>query len=72
MESCTRTTLGALWRLEGDKVLASRVLAMVDLERFERGWPEVHARLGLIWRSSGNGALAWLLFRTKERFSQGK
>ena len=58
MESCTGTTLGALWRPEGDGVLVPRVLAMVDSEKFERRWPEV--RMGLLFRqrSSGNGALA--------------
>ena len=72
MESCIGATLGALWRPEGDGVLAPRVLAMVDSKRFERGWSEVRAWLRLRWRSSGNGSLAWLLFRTKWRFSQGK
>ena len=72
MELCTRATLGALGQPEGDEVLAPRVFAMADLERFEKGWSEVRARLGLRWRSSGNGALAWLLFRTKWRFLQGK
>ena len=37
MESCTWTTLGALWRHEGDGVMAPRVLAMADLEKVERG-----------------------------------
>ena len=45
MKYCTRTTLGALWRPERDGVLASQVLAMADLEKFERGWPEVCVRL---------------------------
>ena len=72
MEPCIWATISALWRPEGNRVLAHRVLAMVDSERFERGWPKVRARLGLRWRSSRNGALAWLLFRTKGRFSQGK
>ena len=69
MESCIGTTLGALWRPEGDGVLAPRVLAMTDSEKFERGWSEV--RVGLLFRqkSSGNGTLAWLLFLTKGRFS---
>ena len=72
MESCTGATLGALWRPERDEVLAPQVLAMADLEKLERGWPEV--RVGLLFkrRSSKNGALAWLLFRTKGRFLQGK
>ena len=48
MESCTGTTLNALWRPEGDGVLVPRVLAMVDSEKFERGWPEVH--VGLLFR----------------------
>ena len=30
MESCTRTTFGALLRAEGDGVLAPRVVAMAD------------------------------------------
>ena len=72
MEPCTGATLGLLGRPEGDEVLAPRVFAMDDSERFERRWPEVRVRLGLRWRSSENGALAWLLFRTKWRFSQGK
>ena len=69
MESCTRTTISALVRPEGDRVLAPHVLAMADLEKVERGWPEV--RLGLFFRrrSSGNGALAWLNFCTKWGFS---
>ena len=72
MEPCTGATLGALGRPEGDEVLAPRVFAMADLKRFERGWPKMRARLGLRWKSSGNGALAWLLFCTKWRFLQGK
>ena len=72
MEPCIGATLGALGWPEGDEVLVPRVFAMADSERFERGWSEVRARLGLRWRSSGNGALAWLLFCTKGRFSQGK
>ena len=58
MKSYIGTTLGALWRPEGNGVLAPRVLAIVDLEKVERGWPEV--RMGLFFRrrSSGNGALA--------------
>ena len=69
MESCTRTTVSALVRPEGDRVLAPHVLAMVDLEKVERGWSEMHMGLGLRRRSSGNGALAWLNFRTKWGFS---
>ena len=69
MESCTETTLGALWRPEGDGVLAPRVLAMVDSEKLEEGWPKVHVGLLFRWRSSGNGALAWVLFHTKGRLS---
>ena len=72
MEYYTGTTLDALWRPEGDGVLASQVLAMAHLEKFERGWPEVCVRLLFRRRSSGNGAMAWLLFGTKGRFSQGK
>ena len=65
MESCTGTTLGALWRLKGDGVLVPQVLAMADMKKLENGWPEV--RMGLFFRrrSFGNGALAWLNFRTK-------
>ena len=69
MESCTRTTVSALVRPEGDRVLAPHVLAMADLEKVERGWPEVHMGLRLRRRSSGNGALVWLNFRTKWGFS---
>ena len=47
MESCTGTTLGALWWPEGDGVLAPRVLAMADLEKVERGWS---VRVGLGFR----------------------
>ena len=72
MEPCTGATLDALRWPEGDEVLAPWVFAMDDSEMFERGWPKVRAQLGLRWRSCGNGALAWLLFRSKERFSQGK
>ena len=43
MEPYTGATLSALGRPEGDEVLAHRVFSMADLERFERGWPEVHA-----------------------------
>ena len=48
MESYTGTTLDALWQPEGDGVLVPRVLAMVDLEKFEREWLEVRA--GLLFR----------------------
>ena len=72
MESCTGTTLVALWRPEGDGVLAPRVLAMADSEKLERGWPEVRVGLFFRRRSSGNGALAWFLFLTKGKLSQGK
>ena len=65
MEPYTGASLGALGWPEGDEVLASRVFAMADSEMFKRGWSEVRARLGLKWRFSGNGVLAWLLFRTK-------
>ena len=51
MESCTGTTLGALWWPEGDGVLAPRVLAMADLEKVERGWSEVRVGLGFRRRS---------------------
>ena len=69
MEPCTRATVGTLGRPEGDEVLAPRVFSMANLERFERGWSEVRVQLGLKWRFSGNGVLAWLLFRTKWGFS---
>ena len=72
MESCTRTTLGGLWRPEGDRVLAPCVLGMADLEKVERGWPEVSVGIFFRQRSFGNGALAWLNFRTKGGFSQDK
>ena len=58
IESYIGTTLGALWRPEGDGVLAPRVLAIVDLKKVERGWPEVRVGLFFRQRSSGNGALA--------------
>ena len=69
MEYCIGTTLGALWRPEGDGVLAPWVLAMADSEKFEREWPEVRAGLLFRQRFSGNGALTWLLFCTKWRLS---
>ena len=69
MECCTRTTLGALWRPEGDGVLAPRVLAMADSKKLKKGWPEVHMGLLFRWRSPGNGALTWLIFCTKGRIS---
>ena len=53
MESCTITTLGALLRVEGDGVLAPRVLAMADLEKVERGWSKVRVGLCFRWRSLG-------------------
>nr|CAN80159.1 hypothetical protein VITISV_034911 [Vitis vinifera] len=43
MESCPGTTLGALWRLEGDRALAPQVLAMADVKKLENGWPEKRA-----------------------------
>ena len=43
MEPYTGATLSALGRPEGDEVLAHRVFSMADLERFERGWPEMRA-----------------------------
>ena len=72
MESCTGTTVSALVRLKGDRVFAPRVLAMVDMKKLENRWPKVRVGLGFRRRSSGNGALAWLNFRTKWGFSQGK
>ena len=72
MESCTWTTLGALWRPEGDGVLGPRVLAMADVKKLENEWLEVRVGLFFRRRSSGNGALAWLNFHTKWGFSQGK
>ena len=72
MESYTGTTLGALWRPKGDEVLAPRVLAMAYLEKVEREWPEVRVGLGFKRRSSGNGALAWLNFRTTGRVFAGQ
>ena len=69
MESCPGTTLGALWRLEGDRALAPQVLAMADVKKLENGWPEVRVGLFFRRRSFGNGALAWLNFCTKWGFS---
>ena len=69
IESYIGTTLGALWRPEGDGGLAPRVLAIVDLEKVERGWPEVSVGIFFRQRSFGNGALAWLNFCTKWGFS---
>ena len=48
LESCTGTTLGALWWPEGDGVLAPSVLAMADVKKLENGWSEV--RVGLFFR----------------------
>ena len=69
LESCTGTTLGALLWAEGNGVLAPSVLAMADVKKLENGWLEV--RMGFFFRrrSSGNGTLAWLNFRTKWGFS---
>ena len=72
-ESCTGTTLGALGRPEGDGVLAPRVLAMkIDVKKLENGWPEVRVGFFFRLRSSRNGALDCLNFRTKWGFLQGK
>ena len=53
MESCTGETLGALLRADGDGVLAHLVLAMVDMKKLEKGWPNVRRGLCFRWRSSG-------------------
>ena len=48
MESCIGETLGALVQADGDGVLAPLVLAMADVKKLEKGWPEV--RGGLCFR----------------------
>ena len=53
MESCTGETLDALVRADGDGVLAPLVLAMVDVKKLEKGWPEVRGGLWFRRRSSG-------------------
>ena len=58
IKPCTWATLGALGWPEGDEVLAHRVFAMADSERFERGRLKVCAWSRLRWRSFGNGAMA--------------
>ena len=68
MEPCTGATLYALGRLEGDEVLASRVFSIADSERVAGGARAAWAQMGVLWK----GALAWLLFHTKRKFSQGK
>ena len=72
MDPCIGATLNGLGQLEEDEVLTPRAFSMANSKMFERRWLEVHERLGLRQRSSGNGALAWLLFRTKGKFSQSK
>ena len=68
MEPCTRVALGALGWLEGDEVLAPRVFAMADSKRVAEGARVAWPQMGVLWK----GALAWLLFRTKGKFLQGK
>ena len=48
MESCTGETLGSLLWDDGDGVLDPLVLAMADMKKLEKGWPEV--RGGLCFR----------------------
>ena len=72
MDPCIGATLNGLGQLEEDEVLTPRAFSMANSKMFERRWLEVRERLGLRQRSSGNGALAWLLFRTKWRLLQGK
>ena len=64
--SLAQGPLSVLW--DGLKEMRFWVLRFLPWLTHRR-WPEVRARLGLRWRSSGNGVLASLLFRTKERFS---
>ena len=45
MESCKGETLGALVQADGDGVLAPLVLAMADVKKLEKGWPEVRRGL---------------------------
>ena len=54
MESCTSETLGALVRANGDGVLAPLFLAMTNLKKLEKGWPEVCGELCFRQRSSGS------------------
>ena len=67
MEPCTRCTgvsLRALGRLDGHEDLAPRVFAMADSEKVAGGARTAWAQMGVIWK----GVLAWVLFRTKEKF----
>ena len=57
-------SLGALGRLEGDEDLAPWVFSMADLEKVAGGARTAWAQMGVIWK----GVLAWVLFRTKEKF----
>ena len=72
MDPCIGATLNGLGQLEEDEVLTPRAFSMANSKMFERRWLEVHERLGLRQRSSGNGALAWLNFCTKGGFLQSK
>ena len=53
MESCIGETLGALVQADGDGVLAPLILAMADVKKLEKGWPEVRKGLCFRQRSSG-------------------
>ena len=50
MEPCTRVSLGALRRLEGDEDLAPRVFAMVDSEEVVGDARATWAQIGVLWK----------------------
>ena len=45
MESCIGETLGVLAWADKDGVLVPLVLAMADVKKLEKGWPEVRGGL---------------------------
>ena len=53
MESCIGETLGVLAWADRDGVLVPLVLAMADVKKLEKGWPEVRKGLCFKRRSSG-------------------
>ena len=67
MQSRTGEALGLLLQADGDGVLAPLVLAMIEMERFQRvsgsAWG-VLLKTHVLWTSFGEGPLIFLRFAT--------
>ena len=67
MESRPSKALGLLLRADGDEVLTPIILAMAEVERFQRvseGARDVLLQTHVLWTSFGEGPLIFLSFTT--------